>query len=75
MLARRHAVVNPKNCVACGTCESVCPRRAAAVVHGCRAEIDINLCVGCGRCASSCPANCIQLVERERREIHEAALV
>lgn len=45
------------------------------VVHGCRAEIDIDLCIGCGRCAASCPANCIELVERERREGNEAALV
>ena len=67
MPSRRHAVVNPRNCVACGTCENVCPRHAALVVHGCRAEIDIELCIGCGRCAASCPANCIELVERERR--------
>lgn len=75
MPSRRHAVVNPRNCVACGTCENVCPRHAALVVHGCRAEIDIELCIGCGRCAASCPANCIELVERERREGNEVALV
>lgn len=75
MPSRHHAVVNPRNCVACGTCENVCPRHAALVVHGCRAEIDIELCIGCGRCAASCPANCIELVERERREGNEAALV
>ena len=75
MPSRRHAVVNPRNCVACGTCENVCPRHAALVVHGCRAEIDIELCICCFICAASCPANCIELVERERREGNEAALV
>ncbi|WP_366140581.1 4Fe-4S dicluster-binding protein [uncultured Desulfovibrio sp.] len=68
MPSRRHARVDQKTCVACGTCETVCPRRAALVMHGCWAEIRDDVCVGCGRCAASCPANCIELVERQGRD-------
>lgn len=75
MPSRRHARVNRKTCVACGTCETVCPRHAAVIMHGCWAEIRAGMCVGCGRCAASCPANSIEIVERERRDDHGPALV
>lgn len=67
MPSRRHARINRKTCVACGTCETVCPRHAARVMHGCWAEIRIDVCIGCGKCAASCPANCIEVVERQER--------
>ncbi|MCI8855048.1 MAG: 4Fe-4S binding protein [Clostridiaceae bacterium] len=64
MASKRYAEADRTVCVACGTCQSVCPKRAAAVVKGRWAEIDRSLCVGCGLCANACPANCIKLTER-----------
>lgn len=64
MASKRYAKVARNVCVACGTCEAVCPKQAAAVANGCWAEIDSKLCVGCGLCARACPANCIELTER-----------
>lgn len=64
MASKRYARADRAVCVACGACASVCPRQAAAVLHGCWAEIDPAACVGCGLCAKTCPAGCIALVER-----------
>lgn len=53
-----------ENCVACGTCEKVCPREAIKIVKEIKAFVNENLCVGCGLCANSCPAGIIDKIER-----------
>lgn len=53
-----------KNCVACGACQSVCPRKAIAVDRGTRAIVNSELCVGCGICIKTCPAGIIKKIER-----------
>ena len=63
-LSKRLARVG-RECVACGTCEKVCPRAAIRVASGVAARVDGALCVGCGKCAGVCPADVIALVERE----------
>lgn len=64
MPSKRFARVNSAVCVACGTCETVCPRGAAVVDHGCVAVINTAVCIGCGACATECPTNCIELADR-----------
>lgn len=60
-MAKRKAVVNLQDCVACGCCMKVCPRNAISIPKGICAEIDSELCVGCGKCAKECPASIITL--------------
>lgn len=51
-------------CVACGTCVTVCPRSALRIEKGIRSVVDPERCVGCGKCAVNCPAAVISTVER-----------
>ena len=48
---RRRAVVNQRDCVACGCCMKVCPLSAIQVIKGVAAQVDESKCVGCGKCA------------------------
>ncbi|MCL1890306.1 MAG: 4Fe-4S binding protein [Desulfovibrionaceae bacterium] len=54
-MSRKIATVS-EECVACGTCMTVCPRGAIAVFKGKFAVVDQHKCVGCGKCAAACPA-------------------
>lgn len=60
-MAKRNAIVNIRECVACGCCIKVCPRGAISVPKGIYAEIDKSLCIGCGKCAKECPASIITM--------------
>ena len=60
-MAKRNAVVNIQECVACGCCIKVCPKNAISIPKGIYAVIDRELCVGCGKCAKECPASIISL--------------
>lgn len=51
-------------CVACGCCELVCPKKSIAVHLGIVAKVDEQLCIGCGKCVKACPAAVIILSER-----------
>ena len=62
-MAKRKAVVNIRECVACGCCIKVCPRSAISIPKGIHASIDKELCVGCGKCVKECPASIISLEE------------
>lgn len=64
MLSKKYAFVERKNCVACGTCISACPKIAIQIVKGCYASIDEQSCVGCGKCAKACPTGCITVNSR-----------
>ncbi len=55
------AVVNKKNCVACGACARKCPRTAIKIYHGSYAIVDKAACIGCGKCSKACPADAIQM--------------
>lgn len=63
-MPKRHAVVNQKECVACGSCQKVCPMGAIRVHKGLYALVEDNKCIGCGRCAKECPASVITLEAR-----------
>ncbi len=51
------AYVIGDNCVACGTCQSVCP--VDAISAGDIYHIDPETCISCGSCAQVCPADAI----------------
>jgi Fe-S-cluster-containing hydrogenase component 2 len=57
----KKAVVG-QSCVACGSCESACPKSALHVFRGVRAVVDTPRCIGCGRCARVCPAGVIAIM-------------
>ena len=59
--AKKCAVVNRELCVACGSCQKVCPMGAIRVYKGLYAITDGARCIGCGRCAKECPASVISL--------------
>ena len=65
-MPKRKAIVNINECVACGCCIKVCPKKAISVPRGICAEIDSALCVGCGKCAKECPASVITLEVTEQ---------
>ena len=65
-MAKRKAVINTQECVACGCCIKVCPRNALTIPNGIFAKIDKSLCVGCGKCAKECPAGIITLEVEEQ---------
>ncbi|MCI8669445.1 MAG: 4Fe-4S binding protein [Lachnospiraceae bacterium] len=60
-MLKRKAIVNTKECVACGCCIKVCPKNAITIPRGIYAEINKTQCVGCGKCAKECPASIITL--------------
>ena len=60
---RSKAVVNQRDCVACGCCLKVCPMNAIRIFKGMFAKVDESRCVGCGKCVRECPASIIVLKE------------
>lgn len=64
MASKRYAEVG-KFCVACGTCQKVCPMQAISIWKGVIAKIDVRKCVSCGKCVQECPAGTITLRNRE----------
>jgi len=64
MRQKKQAVVDKNNCVACGSCQKVCPMGAIRVYKGLYARVDDTKCIGCGRCARECPASVIRLEVR-----------
>lgn len=65
---KRYAVVNQKECVACGTCVKVCPKEALSIRKGIYAEVDLEKCIGCSMCVKGCPASVIEIEKTTIRE-------
>ena len=63
-LMRRGFGTGPKivraKCVGCGKCASVCPAKAAHVVHG-KAAIDTKKCIRCFCCQEFCPKGAVEV--------------
>lgn len=65
MMANRKTADISKECVACGCCVKVCPKKAMLVHKGLYAKADEGKCVGCGICVKACPAGVMKITERE----------
>jgi uncharacterized Fe-S center protein len=52
--------VNPRKCIGCGTCISICPVDAH-VMEGGKVFIQKEICIGCGECITVCPQDAIGL--------------
>ncbi len=61
MKLRKKAVLQHKECVACGSCVKACKVRAIFIRYGIHARVDQEKCVGCARCEASCPAGIISM--------------
>jgi NADPH-dependent glutamate synthase beta subunit-like oxidoreductase/coenzyme F420-reducing hydrogenase delta subunit/NAD-dependent dihydropyrimidine dehydrogenase PreA subunit len=63
------AVVDPKKCMACLTCQRICPYGAPVVTSV--SEIRAEYCQACGLCAPECPGQAISMVSYDVREPRE----
>ncbi|MFP3928361.1 MAG: 4Fe-4S binding protein [Desulfobacteraceae bacterium] len=52
--------MDESSCLACASCEAVCPTGAVKVAE--TAHVDQTRCLGCGRCVEACPAGAVSLV-------------
>ena len=52
------AYVIDDNCIACGTCQSVCPTDSISAGDPIYV-IDPDTCIDCGSCAQVCPSDAI----------------
>ncbi len=52
--------VEPKKCIGCGECLTVCPE-GAVTMTGKKAVIDRTICIGCGECLTVCPKKAMNL--------------
>lgn len=64
------AVVDTKKCMACLTCQRVCPYGAPVVTSV--SEIRPEYCQACGLCAPECPGEAISMVSYDVREFRDA---
>ncbi len=53
-------VVNPKKCIGCSECATICPANAITIAKSV-ASINPISCIGCGECISICPQKTIHL--------------
>lgn len=63
------AVVDTKKCMACLTCQRICPYGAPVVSSV--SEIRPEYCQACGLCAPECPGEAISMVSYDVREIRK----
>lgn len=61
----KKAIILQDECVACGHCAKLCPKKAITIEKGSYANINHNLCIGCKLCRKSCPASAI-IMEDEK---------
>ncbi|MBQ2888210.1 MAG: 4Fe-4S binding protein [Firmicutes bacterium] len=46
-----------EECIACGTCQAVCP--VEAIEAGDKYKINTDVCLECGACMAACPVGAI----------------
>ncbi len=58
-----HPLIDPVECLGCGTCASACPEgNVISIIRGKAVLIEPTHCIGHGACAQACPTGAISLV-------------
>ncbi|HIA08044.1 MAG TPA: 4Fe-4S dicluster domain-containing protein [Chromatiaceae bacterium] len=61
--ASLHPVIDPAQCIGCGSCASACPEGGVlGLIRGKAELVDPTRCIGHGACAKACPMEAITLV-------------
>lgn len=61
--ASLHPVIDPNQCVGCGSCTYACPEhQVLGLIHGKAELINPSHCIGHGACKAACPMDAITLV-------------
>ena len=63
-----YAVIDPDECLGCGTCIERCQVHAIAEQDGI-SVVDRERCIGCGLCVTGCPNDVARLQRRPEAEI------
>jgi electron transport complex protein RnfB len=66
--ANYFAVIDPDECVGCGTCRKRCQVHAISEKDGV-SIVDVKKCIGCGLCATGCPNGVAKLNRKPDGEI------
>jgi NAD-dependent dihydropyrimidine dehydrogenase PreA subunit len=66
--ANYFAVIDPDECLGCGTCVERCQVRAISEQDGV-SVVDVARCIGCGLCVTGCPNEVARLQRRPDAEI------
>ena len=66
--ANYYAVIDPDECLNCGTCRERCQVHAISEQNGVSA-VDLKRCIGCGLCATGCPNGAAKLERKPENEI------
>lgn len=57
-------IVKEESCIACGTCQSVCPADPIVFeVSDISRVVHPESCIECGECEANCPTGSIELVD------------
>ena len=66
--ANYYAVIDPDECLGCGTCVERCQVHAISELDGV-AVVDQEQCIGCGLCVTGCPNKAANLQKKPKNEI------
>ena len=66
--ANYYAVIDPDECLGCGTCRKRCHVQAISEKDGV-SVVDRKKCIGCGLCATGCPSGAAKLLRKPENEI------
>lgn len=63
---RKMIEVDPRRCIHCGACLSLCPQKAIAFTEECLVSFDNTKCRGrtCGACTDTCPVRAIRYADQ-----------
>jgi ferredoxin len=68
-----YAVIDPDECLGCGTCIVRCQVHAISEQDG-ASVVDRERCIGCGLCVTGCPNDVAKLQRRPEAEIIQPAV-